>query len=71
MLGSAVMWRVKAKSFEPQSGGDFEYGQFSENFTVDGLADGEVCIGDRHRIGTALFEVTQPRVTLLPTGDPD
>ena len=42
---------------------DFTYGQFGENFTVDGLADQEVCIGDRYRIGGALFEVTQPRVT--------
>jgi hypothetical protein len=30
-----------------------------ENFTVDGLPDGEVCIGDRYRIGSAVFEVTQ------------
>ena len=42
---------------------DFVLGQFGENFTVEGLADDEVCIGDRYRIGTALFEVTQPRVT--------
>src|SRR5450631_4121013 len=41
---------------------DFTYGQFGENFTVDGLSDAEVCIGDRYRIGGALFEVTQPRV---------
>ena len=41
---------------------DFSYGQFGENFTVDGLPDGEVCIGDRYRIGSAVFEVTQPRV---------
>jgi ferredoxin-NADP reductase/MOSC domain-containing protein YiiM len=39
------------------------YGQFGENFTVDGLPDNEVCIGDRYQIGGALFEVTQPRVT--------
>ena len=26
---------------------DFTFGQFGENFTVDGLADGEVCVGDR------------------------
>src|ERR1700751_4845739 len=38
-------------------------GQFGENFTVEGLPDAEVCIGDRFRIGTALFEVTQPRTT--------
>jgi ferredoxin-NADP reductase/MOSC domain-containing protein YiiM len=42
---------------------DFVFGQFGENFTVEGLADNEVCIGDRYRIGDAIFEVTQPRVT--------
>jgi MOSC domain-containing protein YiiM len=42
---------------------DFVYGQFGENFTVEGLADDEVCIGDRYQIGAAVFEVTQPRVT--------
>jgi ferredoxin-NADP reductase/MOSC domain-containing protein YiiM len=42
---------------------DFIYGQFGENFTVEGLPDNEVCIGDRYRIGGAEFEVTQPRVT--------
>lgn len=47
---------------------DFEYGQFGENLTVDGLADSEVCIGDRYRIGRALFEVTQPRVTCYRVG---
>ena len=47
---------------------DFTYGQFGENFTVDGLADDEVCIGDRFRIGEALFEVTQPRVTCYRVG---
>jgi ferredoxin-NADP reductase/MOSC domain-containing protein YiiM len=47
---------------------DFTFGQFGENFTVDGLADKEVCIGDRYRIGGALFEVTQPRVTCYRVG---
>ncbi len=47
---------------------DFTFGQFGENFTVDGLADDEVCIGDRFRIGTATFEVTQPRVTCYRLG---
>ncbi len=42
---------------------NFTLGQFGENFTVEGLPDGEVCIGGQHRIGGALFEVTQPRVT--------
>jgi ferredoxin-NADP reductase/MOSC domain-containing protein YiiM len=46
----------------------FEFGQFGENFTVDGLSDDAVCIGDRYRIGSALFEVTQPRVTCYRVG---
>jgi ferredoxin-NADP reductase/MOSC domain-containing protein YiiM len=48
--------------------GDFTFGQFGENFTVEGLADDEVCVGDRYRIGGALFEVTQPRVTCYRVG---
>jgi ferredoxin-NADP reductase/MOSC domain-containing protein YiiM len=47
---------------------DLGYGQFGENLTVDGLADDEVCIGDRYRIGEAEFEVTQPRVTCYRVG---
>ncbi|HEX3984219.1 MAG TPA: MOSC and FAD-binding oxidoreductase domain-containing protein, partial [Acidisoma sp.] len=46
----------------------FEYGQFGENFTVEGLPDDDVCIGDRYRIGSAVFEVTQPRVTCYRVG---
>ena len=45
-----------------------EPGAFGENFTVDGLGDDEVCIGDRYRIGEAQFEVTQPRVTCFRVG---
>ncbi len=48
--------------------GDFAFGQFGENFTVEGLPDSEVCIGDRYRIGGALVEVTQPRVTCYRVG---
>ena len=47
---------------------DFSHGQFGENFTVAGLPDDEVCIGDRFRIGGAVFEVTQPRVTCYRLG---
>jgi MOSC domain-containing protein YiiM len=47
---------------------DLVPGHFGENFTVDGLADDEVCIGDRYRIGEAEFEVTQPRVTCFRIG---
>ena len=47
---------------------DFIFGQFGENFTVEGLPDDEVCIGDRYRTGGAVFEVTQPRVTCYRVG---
>jgi ferredoxin-NADP reductase/MOSC domain-containing protein YiiM len=47
---------------------DLVPGNFGENLTVEGLADDEVCIGDRYRIGTCLFEVTQPRVTCYRVG---
>jgi ferredoxin-NADP reductase/MOSC domain-containing protein YiiM/ferredoxin len=47
---------------------DFVFGQFGENFTVEGLPDTDVCLGDRYRIGDAIFEVTQPRVTCYRVG---
>jgi ferredoxin-NADP reductase/MOSC domain-containing protein YiiM/ferredoxin len=47
---------------------DFVHGQFGENFTVEGLGDDEVCIGDRYQIGSGIFEVTQPRVTCYRVG---
>jgi ferredoxin-NADP reductase/MOSC domain-containing protein YiiM len=47
---------------------DFVHGQFGENFTVEGLPDDAVCIGDRYQIGGAVFEVTQPRVTCYRVG---
>jgi ferredoxin-NADP reductase/MOSC domain-containing protein YiiM/ferredoxin len=40
---------------------DLVHGIFGENLTVEGLADAEVCIGDRYRIG-------QPRVTCYRLG---
>jgi ferredoxin-NADP reductase/MOSC domain-containing protein YiiM len=54
---------------------DLRPGQFGENFTISGLSDHDVCIGDRYRIGDAEFEVTQPRVTCyrvgMRLGEPD
>ena len=47
---------------------DFVHGQFGENFTIEGLPDDAVCVGDRYRIGNALFEVAQPRVTCYRVG---
>ncbi len=42
--------------------GDFEYGQFGENLTTQGLLENEVCVGDAFRVGEAVIQVTQPRV---------
>lgn len=47
---------------------DLVPGHFGENFTITGLSDDEVCIGDRYQIGEAEFEVTQPRVTCFRIG---
>jgi len=65
-----MVYQIQAyRYWERQLGrNDFEYGQFGENFTIDGLPDDEVCVGDRYRIGSAVFEVTQPRVTCYRLG---
>ena len=47
---------------------DLRPGHFGENFTVEGLPDESVCVGDRYRIGGAVLEVTQPRVTCFKLG---
>jgi len=47
---------------------DLGHGAFGENFTIEGLDDDAVGIGDRYRIGEAEFEVTQPRVTCYRVG---
>jgi len=67
---AVMVYQMEAYHYwEAQLGrNDFSFGQFGENFTVDGLPDAEVCIGDRYRIGSALFEVTQPRVTCYRVG---
>ena len=59
-------WQEQLK--RPDLGDPKSYGQFGENFTIEGLPDDAVCIGDRYRIGSALFEVTQPRVTCYRVG---
>src|ERR687888_1252221 len=61
-LDSYRYWEAQLKR------NDFVHGQFGENFTVEGLADDTVCIGDRYQIGSALFEITQPRVTCYRVG---
>lgn len=47
---------------------DLRPGHFGENFTVTGLSDDDVCIGDRYRVGDVVLEVTQPRVTCYRVG---
>ncbi len=41
---------------------DLPFGQFGENFTIAGLGEDSTRVGDLFRIGTALFQVTQPRI---------
>jgi MOSC domain-containing protein YiiM len=40
---------------------DLPYGAFGENLTIADMREETVCIGDTFRIGTAIFEVSQPR----------
>ncbi len=47
---------------------DLAAGHFGENLTVEGMPDDKVCVGDRYRIGDAILEVTQPRVTCFKVG---
>ena len=47
---------------------EFTYGQFGENFTVEGMMEDDVHIGDVFRVGDALVEVTQPRPPCFKLG---
>ena len=47
---------------------ELPWGSFGENFTTEGLLEDEVFIGDRLRIGTAEFVVTQPRMPCFKLG---
>jgi len=42
-------------------GAEFGFGAFGENFTLQGLTEEQVCIGDTFAVGTAIVQVTQPR----------
>ena len=46
----------------------FAFGQFGENFTVEGMSEDDVHIGDVFRVGGALVEVTQPRPPCFKLG---
>lgn len=47
---------------------DLANGAFGENFTITNLNESEVMIGDQYRLGTALLEVSQPRVPCFKLG---
>jgi MOSC domain-containing protein YiiM len=49
-------------------GVDLSWGAFGENLTTEGVLEGDVSIGDRIRIGTAEFQVTQPRQPCFKLG---
>jgi MOSC domain-containing protein YiiM len=49
-------------------GQDFPWGAFGENLTTQGLLEPDVRIGDRLRIGSAEFLVTQPRMPCFKLG---
>jgi MOSC domain-containing protein YiiM len=53
---------------EELPGMDLPWGVFGENFTTEGLLEGSVRIGDRLRVGTAEFVVTQPRMPCFKLG---
>ncbi len=42
---------------------DLKFGQFGENLTVQGLLENAICIGDVYRVGSAVVQITQPRVS--------
>ncbi len=47
---------------------ELPFGMFGENFTIEGLLEGEAYVGDRFRIGTAELVVTQPRLPCYKLG---
>jgi len=47
---------------------EFSYGAFGENFTLAGLTEETVCIGDIYTVGTARVQVSQPRMPCWKLG---
>jgi MOSC domain-containing protein YiiM len=57
-----AFWREELPSAE------LSWGAFGENFTTEGLLESAVGIGDRFRVGSAEFFVTQPRMPCFKLG---
>ena len=53
---------------EQLPGVDLPWGSFGENLTTEGVMDDQMRIGDRLRIGSAEFTVTQPRIPCFKLG---
>lgn len=53
---------------EQLPGMEISYGGFGENLTTEGLTEDVVSIGDRFRVGSAVLQVTQPRMPCFKLG---
>ncbi len=51
-----------ARWFENETDRTLPYGAFGENFTTEGIDLDEAAIGERWAIGSAVFEVSEPRM---------
>ena len=47
---------------------ELPYGAFGENLTTEGITEDAVSIGDRFRVGSAVLQVTQPRMPCFKLG---
>jgi len=65
---AVMVYQLESYRYWIEYFGQLKPGGSGENLTIEGLPDNEVCVGDRIRIGDALFEVTQPRVTCYRVG---
>ncbi len=57
-------WRTALDTSEA----DFPHGAFGENWTLSGMTEDSVCIGDTYAVGTARVQVSQPRMPCWKLG---
>ena len=55
-------WRAESPEIE------LPWGAFGENFSAEGILEDQIRIGDRLRVGSAEFMVTQPRMPCFKLG---
>jgi MOSC domain-containing protein YiiM len=51
-----------ARWWQQQIGRPFEYGEFGENPTTEGIEVNDALVGERLQIGTSVLEVSEPRI---------